>query len=276
MIILDLFIECPILLTKDKKVDYDETITLLKSFNSIYGILLFSKSLEGLTFSLNEREEIFINLRKIIDKKIIYEANSTLLEEETSLIKKIKPDFVMIPLYDDNKLSSRSFEKHLNIIMKKIKTPTIIHIEDSFAKCKISYISLINLLRINKYFYGILDDSKDAYFANKINYIDSLKIFKSFSNYINQKKEAKIDCLITDLYSVCKKEIEEYLYEKELGFINPVLISYLKLIEDCISYYPRGMAIKYLLNKQGYSSCYSKSPYYFLENEEKNKLDFIF
>ncbi len=273
---MDLISSMPILLNKDKTVNYNEMQTIINSINDGKGIHLFSSSLEGQTFSLTEKEEIIQNIKQMTNLDIIYETNNYIDNDEIRLINKVKPNYLIIPLFLNSKVKSKGYEKYLNEILKEVKIPTLIKLDDRFENCKINYHSIVNLIRVNKFFYGIYDKSKDNYFSNKLNYLKSIKKYASFSKYLLSDNQNSIDAVITDLNIITKKEIDQFFYEKELGFINPILNEYLLFIEECISYYPRGMAIKYLLKKNGFKGYYSKSPYYSLNGEEKDKLDFIF
>lgn len=272
---MDLISSLPILLDKNKKVNYEEMKVLIDSLN-IKGIHLFSSLLEGQTFSLSDKEEIMKRIKQISKQKIYYETSNSIDNDEIKLINKIKPNYLIIPLFLDAKLKSKGFEKHVQDILKKVKTPTLIKLNDSFLNCKISYSTIVNLCRLNNFFYGIIDETKDNFFINKLNYLSSLKKYTSFSKYLLLQNKNNINAICTDLNLIIPKEIEQYFFERELGFVNPVLNEYLMFVDDCINYYPRGMALKYLLKKKGYKAYYSKLPYYLLKGEEKDKLDFIF
>lgn len=272
---MDLYINLPILLNKERKVDYQEIKSILNRCSDVDGLILFSSYFEGLTFTLKEKEEIYLNLKKMTSIPLIYDLNCVYQMQEIELVKKLNPAQIIFSLYEDSKISSKSFEKYLNYLIKKLKIPSILHIEDSFSKCKINYISLINLLRTNKYFNAIYYDSKDNNLFKKILYLNNLKIYRPLINFV---KDAQVNFqgVVSSSYVVFFQEINQFLYEYKHEFVNPILKSYLSLINDCLIFYPLGMAIKYLLSKNGYTSIYSKPPYYLLKNEEMNKLDLLF
>lgn len=273
---MDLFIKIPVLFDKHNCVDYFEMERLLTFDENIKGIILFSKDFEGKTLSFLEKKEIFLKIKKMTKVNLIYAVNDILTDEEINLINELKPDYIILSLIKDNKLCSKGFEKYIIKTLKKLDVNVILHLDDSFENCKVSYKSFVNIARLNRKFLGIFDESKDNYFIKKLSNINDIQIFTTLDKYFEHDNKKIIKGIVNDYYLIFQKEIVQYFYESSYGFVNPVLINYLKFIEECISYYPRSMAIKYLLNKKGYQSTYSRLPYYVLKGEEKDKLDFIF
>lgn len=273
---MNLITKLPLMFDKKMCVDYAEMNKLIKIDDNVEAIMLFSKDFEGKTISLKEKKEIFLEIKKVTKPKLIYVLNDIISEEELSLINELNPDFVQVSVIEDSKLSSYGFEKYLIKVLKRIHTDVIFCLEDSFVNCHINYKLFVNLMRVNKNLYGVFDNTKDNYFIKKIHNLGKLKFYTSLNSYIESENKDYFSQLVIDYYYVFYEEILEYLCEINFGFINPILTNYLKFIEECLEDYPRGMAIKYLLNKQGFKSCYSKSPYYLLKGKEKEKLDFIF
>ncbi len=273
---MDLIINLPLLLNKEMHVDYHQMQKIIEFDETVKGVMLFSKENEGETFSLKEKIEIFSKIKNITSIPLIYVNNKLMIEEEINAINYMKPDYVLLSLVKDPKLSSKGFERYVFKIFKCLNSKVILYLDDSFENCKISYKTIVNIMRTKNNFYGIYDNTKDTYFLKKISSLDKIFLSTSLTKYIDYPIKKNLNGIVNDFYVVFQKEITQYFYESSFGFVNPVLINYLKFIDECINLYPRSMAIKYLLSKRGYTSCYSKIPYYTLKGDEKNKLDFIF
>ncbi len=273
---MNILINLPILLSKDFKVDYDEIKSLVNKENS-QGIYLFSSSLDGKLFSLKEKKDIVNNIKKITFKKIFYELSETVFEEEIALINNLKVDAVSINLFKDHFLKPKAFEKYVSHILKKIKFPAYLKIEDDHNNCMINYHNIVNIKRINKNFQGLILNTKDISFINKIKSINGLEIIYDFNCLFNDEIISDdFKDVLSSSYIVFDKEIDQYLFEMNKGYINPMLKEYISFINEVITLYPLNLSLKYLLSKKGYKSVYSKEPYFNLTNEEKEKLDYIF
>ena len=93
-------------------------------------------------------------------------------------------------------------------------------------------------------------------------------------NALLKPKILQIEGVFSDLIPIFGSEIAEY-FTDEQKFTNSILKDYLLFAENCIEDYPRAMAMKYLLSQNMKMPVFSRLPYYHLDGEEKNQLDFL-
>lgn len=266
----------PILLNKKKEVNYKLMEKMLKKIEGLDAITIFSNKMEGLTFSSIEKKEIFNKIKNMTDVNIIYEVSSILLDEEIQIIKEIKPDYLMLTLLNNEKIKNIGNELYIINKMKKLTIPFYIKNERNIYGNYIDYKNIIKLRRILPFFKGMYEETDDYNFLYKASKIEGIETYTSLINYINKPVDYKITGIMSDLFIPFYNEINEYFIEYEHSFINPILKDYLILVEDIISEHPRSIAIKYLLSKLGKEKIHSRLPYYPLNKDEKEKLNYLF
>ncbi len=264
------------ILNNFKEVDYKLMSILINKNNDLDGFILFSPIMEGNTFQIEEKAEIYKKIKSMTNKLLIYEVSSFLFEEEIHLIKKINPDAIMLTLIKEKKLSSKGHELYVINNMKKLGIPFYIHHENKMDGSYLSYQSIIRIRRILPTFKGVFEENNDYSFIRKLSSLEGFETYTTLINDLNNKDVLNVTGIISDLFLAFKKEIKEYYLELENHFINPLLKDYLEFVENVMNEYPRAMAIKYILSKGNDKKLYSRLPYYVLSKEEKYKLDYLF
>ena len=92
----------PLILNKNKDVDYSKMKVVLDKNSDLDGLILFSPCMEGNTFSVSEKKDIYLKLKKLCNTKLIYEVSSSLLDEEINILKEIKTDAIMLTLLKES------------------------------------------------------------------------------------------------------------------------------------------------------------------------------
>ena len=269
------FFLVPLILNKDKNVDYDLVFKLLNKKIDVDGYVLFAPKMEGNLFNANEKKEIYTNLKRKCLLPLIYEVSSYLSDEEINNINIIKPDCLFLTLYKDKKISNKGHEKYIINNMKKINLPFYLHFEEGMESSYVDYQTIIRIKRILPTFKGIYEENKDYTLIKKLSNHEDIDVLTSLIIDLNKPNDIKLNGIVSDLFFTFNDDINEYYKEKEAHFINPLLKDYLIFVENVVDEYPRAMAIKYLLTKRSKIQSYSRLPYYNLNVEEREKLDYL-
>lgn len=266
----------PLILNKNKDVDYSKMKVVLDKNSDLDGLILFSPCMEGNTFSVSEKKDIYLKLKKLCNTKLIYEVSSSLLDEEINILKEIKPDAIMLTLLKEKKVKDIGHELYVINKMKRLNIPFFVHHERDMNGSFLTYKNIVKIKRILPTFLGIFEENPDYNLLRKVSNINNFDVYTTIINDLSRPKDYKIEGIISDLYLSFKNEIDEYYLELENHFVNPILKEYLEFVESIIDEYPRAMAIKYILARGSNIKMYSRLPYYSLNEQEQEKLNYLF
>ncbi len=262
-------------LLKNKEVDYPLLKELINQDKKADGFILFSPLMEGNTFSLKEKKEIYSFIKSFEKRMIFYEISSYLSEEEISNIKEIKVDALIFTLLKEKKINSLGHETYIRKKMKEIgNIPFYVHHEKGMDNTYLSFQSIYRLKRNLPNFQGIFEENQDSSLLHKLSAIKDFSYYLSLKEALNTPSAIQIEGIFLDFHALFYKEIDEYFQYQEL-FINSILKRYLLFVDECIALFPRAMAIKYLLSKVYNKEIYSRLPYYTLKKEESDPLDYL-
>ncbi len=267
--------------TDEDQIDYQEVKKLLDiySMNGHEAIVVAGTTGEESSLTQQEKKElinfVIANSKLKIIVGVVENSTKKAIEQIKELNKlPIYAILVALPYY--NKPPQRGIFLHYKKLLQTSIHPIIIYNVPSRCGVSIEYHTIKKLLHLSDKLLGIKECSGDMNLIRllKKNYPKFRVYYGNDKGFYNALK-AGADGIISVSSILYAKDYLQLIKDYEEGFSNELLIDYLNLIGELISYETNPIPIKYLLSKRGFKSMNLRLPLVRLSGEGERALDII-
>lgn len=263
------------------EIDYEEVKKLLDIYNSDghSAIVVAGTTGEESSLSSKEKFELIDFVLKNTTLKVIVgvvENNTKKAIEEIELLNKLPIHAVLVALPYYNKPPQRGIFLHFKKLLQVTYHPLIIYNVPSRCGVSIDYQTIKKLLHLSDKLIGIKECSGDINLIRllKKNY-PKFKVYSGNDVDFYKALMSGVDGIISVSSILYGKDYLQLIKDFEDGFKNELLIEYLNLIGNLITYETNPIPIKYLLSKRGFKSMNLRLPLVKLSLEGEKALDII-
>lgn len=263
------------------EIDYEEVQKLIKHYEETghTGIVVSGSTGEDASLTSLEKIELIkyvINHTKLKVIVGVIENNTQKAIEQIEVLNALPIDALLVSVPFYNKPPQRGIFLHFKKILQLSKYPIIIYNVPSRCGVSIEYQTIKKLIHLSDKLIGIKECSKDFSFMAllKKNY-PLFKIY--YGNDVDFYKALSFgaDGIISVSSILYAKDYLTLIDDFENNFKNELLLDYLNLVGELISYETNPIPIKYLLSKNGYKSMNLRLPLVKLTLEGEKALDLL-
>lgn len=249
--------------------------TLLKS--DILEVVFFQEDNEGNTLTLKEKMKVMERFDHRFTRIYYFNFPSIeMVEKEIELIQKLNPDKIIISLPSYPYPQKGIFIYYKNLFSRLSNYPISLDTRNLYKGSEIKFITIKKLASSCKNFVAVLDNSNDQGFIYLLQKnLPDIEIYLDSSTKLKEALDSSLNGLITSdllLYYEIEKEIVE---DYQNGFIDQVMMGYLKFVGEIINEYVSPLGIKYLMHLKGYPSMNVRLPLFNDLHQIDNHLDLL-
>lgn len=249
--------------------------TLLKS--DILEVVFFQEDNEGNTLTLEEKMKIMERFDHRFTRIYYFNFPSIeMVEKEIELIQELNPDRIIISLPSYPYPQKGIFIYYKNLFSRLSNYPISLDTRNLYKGSEIKFITIKKLASSCKNFVAVLDNSNDQGFIYLLQKnLPDIEIYLDSSTKLKEALDSSLNGLITSdllLYYEIEKEIVE---DYQNGFIDQVMMGYLKFVGEIINEYVSPLGIKYLMHLKGYPSMNVRLPLFNDLHQIDNHLDLL-
>lgn len=263
------------------EIDFDEVQKLLDSYEESghTGVVVCGSTGEDSSLTSKEKTSLIkyvINHTKLKVIVGIIENNTQKVIEQIEVLNALPIDALLISVPFYNKPPQRGIFLHFKKILQYSKYPIIIYNVPSRCGVSIEYQTIKKLIHLSNKLIGIKECSKDFSLMAllKKNYPD-FRIYYGNDTDFYKALTYGADGIISVSSILYGKDYRELINDFERKFKNELLVDYLNLIGDLISYETNPIPIKYLLAKHGFKSMNLRLPLVKLSLEGEKALNIL-
>lgn len=251
----------------ENRIDYREIDRLISAAeeNCNDALVVGSTTGEGTLLTLDEKIGLFRYVAEKSEIPCIYPINQMSLERAKEEIDRVRnfdfdtylivTPFYVKPTQEGLFLYFKTLAEY--VFPKKI----VVYNVSSRTGVNITYFTLRKLIKSNENIVGIKECSSDFNLIRLLkNNFPKFQVYLGEDSLFYEGLENRVDGFISVISVLYGKMMKEVMEDFEVGFVNQITVSYLRLVSEIIFAYPNPSGIKFLLGKKGHSSMNLRLP----------------